>query len=605
MTLLDGSNNHGEREMMRTIISSFEELIPAHLQEKWSDEVIESMLNVHIPLGVMKKALILNSNSSPQLDERNLPSYHKLSEPNIEVLLDDLGDFLKESKSLPEGIIPDAKRTEILRQVVAYFYDRFEKLIATLNPNGLLEWLISHHEAVIKEKAHNSLTIPTRLACFMSEPEMMEDLQKRLPELAKAGRDNRFLIEYVSARQPNGLRPMSFSVYDELLSLASEIIELGTESDLIHFKIADFHYSILRSGRFGADRKGFAEKMQAYFPAYGLAELQRTERDFNNHWKRTEKPSTPSEDFLKIEAATKVEFGHTLRELNELMMEAYNISQDSNSFAVAVMPRTELVSQLADRLEWLSEKVEDALDFLSLKPRKHYLKPDLPFQATDVYPWRYNRPLSYIRRPFIQREVNGSLEVLWGPRNLFDVMNYLMHLCLQGRLQAKSPEMQKFISEMNNDRGEDFNTITAVLFRTHKDLIVRERVKKIGRKRISDVTGDLGDIDVLIANVNKRTIMVVECKDLALARTPNEMSNEIMNLFQGSDSKKSIVEKHQKRIEWITANLNDVVGWFGENSNLKWRVEGLIVVNQPLFSPYLQKSPITVISYPELTRKSF
>jgi len=127
-------------------------------------------------------------------------------------------------------------------------------------------------------------------------------------------------------------------------------------------------------------------------------------------------------------------------------------------------------------------------------------------------------------------------------------------------------------------------------------------VKKIGSKRLADSTGDLGDIDVLIFDTKKKRIIAIECKDLAIARTPYEISSEIINLFRGDEANRSIVERHRRRVQWLREHLDATLAWVGLTRTGKWKVEGLIVVDEPLFTPYMQQSPIKVLTLDELMR---
>lgn len=99
--------------------------------------------------------------------------------------------------------------------------------------------------------------------------------------------------------------------------------------------------------------------------------------------------------------------------------------------------------------------------------------------------------------------------------------------------------MIRFSSDLNRERGKRFNKTVAETFAQSKNLIVRTGVKKFGSLRLSDDDGDLGDIDVLIVDRKRKLVSLVECKDLAQARTPFEMASEITNLFLGSSGKKS------------------------------------------------------------------
>jgi len=228
-----------------------------------------------------------------------------------------------------------------------------------------------------------------------------------------------------------------------------------------------------------------------------------------------------------------------------------------------------------------------------------------PYRKDDIYPWRFNRSLSYIRRPFIIRDCCGEDEVLWGIRHLYDAGHNLLALITSGRLKAKSAEMKAVLSEINDRRGASFNDNVFDLFERGSNLIVRKNIKKLGKTHIRDSKGlDLGDIDVLVINPKKRLVEVVECKDLALARTPNEMRNELERLFEGSRHR-SIVERHHRRTEWVRLHLKEILLWLEIKSETpkKWKVKPLIVVDIELITPYLRKSKIDIISFIELKNK--
>jgi hypothetical protein len=161
--------------------------------------------------------------------------------------------------------------------------------------------------------------------------------------------------------------------------------------------------------------------------------------------------------------------------------------------------------------------------------------------------------------------------------------------------------MKSLASELRHSQGEEFNSTVAAWFSQQDALSVKPRVKKIGAHR--ELQQHFGDIDVLIGDPKQRRVLVVECKDLSLARTPFEMAHELAELFDGVNGKKSIVEKHQRRTEWVRAHISDVVPFLGCDPTRRWAVAPVIVVDEPLFAPHLRHCPIPVLSLEQLKRK--
>jgi len=86
-------------------------------------------------------------------------------------------------------------------------------------------------------------------------------------------------------------------------------------------------------------------------------------------------------------------------------------------------------------------------------------------------------------------------------RHLVRTMMYIADCVMGGRLQPSSAEMQSLIGELNDERGRAFNDSVADAFLGLPWAVVRKNVKKVGGMRLAVTCGDLGDVDVLVADL--------------------------------------------------------------------------------------------------------
>jgi hypothetical protein len=454
---------------------------------------------------------------------------------------------------------------------------------------------------VIQHAAELRLTIPTRLACFGSSPKMLRLLEEQLPEADKASLAVRFLIEYVVAKPPSGLRPFSLSVYDRLLALCSEIINWAYVSDLIRYNLADVRLSILASGRLGQDRKKLDRAHKAFTAVSTFAEIERATSSFRRNWNAPSQ--SPSDGDRKpslqdVEAACQAEFGFSLTDQIRFLHSVIEVGQHQSAAAKA-MNVTLFEAEIAQLTGWDIEKVKGLVELFSLRPRPDFLLPPPAFRKEDVYPWRFNRPLSYIRRPLLLVEAAGEVKVCWGSRQVWRSGQYLAMILFTGRLhgQAKNKRLQQVLGEVSHASGERFNDEVAHVFRSYPSLHVVPRLKKVGKVKIGLPEQDLGDIDVVVINSKKRRILVVECKDFALARNPHEVASEMEALFRGNEKKDAAVVKIAKRGQWLSRRVAQLLeDQQLPSTNGKWRVEPLVVVSEESLTPHLAKSPVPVVA---------
>ncbi len=598
--LVERADNSGERSLMRLILQGVRELLPEQERVPFSDEVITAILDRHAPLGRKKALLSLSVNQNPDLDVRGLLPFRKVQAADMQELLDELVDHLTFVEHLSPGPIPEQEKIALLDKATDFFYRELVQMVASLNSEGLLEFLIRFQEAIVRQTAFHHLSIPARLECFRAIPQMVRHLVEEGPELVTAAVTSRFVIEYVAACPPHGQRKMSLSVYDHLQALAAHIIHFGTTRDLLSLQVADIGLDILPSGRLAVNQEQYDRAMEGYFPVVTAREFSNAVKDFGQHWQRNVDTAHDAELWTRIDAATTQEFGCSMTDLQTLLATAWIISEDLDPGG-ACLPLEEFLDRLVAHLPWSREHIQRTLELLSLVPRQEFLKPSAPYKPAEVYPWRFNRQLSYLRRPFVRREWNGSIEILWGNRHLYRSIFYLNELCFSGRLsaQARTLEMKQLMGEFLHQRGEVFNDHVADFLAQHaeKGVIVERRVKAIGELRKQK--GPPGDIDVLVIDPNKKRVWVIECKDFAAAHMPHQIANELENLFLNKGGRESKVER---RVMWVREHLDYILEWFKIESRGKWKAEPFIVVSQELFTPYLRRSPIRILSFDALKR---
>jgi hypothetical protein len=607
LSLFATPDNAGERKLLLLLLQGLRSLLSRTERKAWPDSALADIVEGHAPLG-LKKKLITLTEVPPDLDPRGLPTARIVQEADVEEVEDDLGAYLLTVPGLALGIVPTEHRGDVLKNAVGHLFDRFRHLVATLRSAELLELLITFNESLVRERAWNLLTIPTQLACFSSESEMVKHLQTRLPELATAGVANRFIIEYVAAQPPKGLRPISVEVYDHLMALAAQITGLGGQADLLLFGLTDVTLGLVPAGRLVVDRRQYSTAMDAYMSSLAAGEIARSTSAFGRRFgEPQQRASAISTD--QFDKASEAEFGFSLTELFEFMAQA-RIHGNGLHLVTPTLPRDVFMETMTQTLGWPIGRVEAALDLLSLRPSTTFLPPPQPFTAADVYPWQYNRGLSLLRRPFIQCNRDGVRVIIWGPRQLDAAAWYLLELCQIGRLDAKSQEMLQLMSKLTAEQGRVFNDLVADRIQGHAHLVVRRRVKKIGRLKImSEDTGnnDLGDLDVLVVNPRRHRVWLIDTKNLAGGRTPRELANELRKLFPQSDgTMRSFIEKHLRRAKWVRIHLDQMLQWLGvgtiNGDQTHWDVQPLIVVDRELVTPFLQKPEIPIVAVEALDR---
>jgi len=337
---------------------------------------------------------------------------------------------------------------------------------------------------------------------------------------------------------------------------------------------------------------GYYSGQQAYLDAAVPGQAWAARDGYADHWKP--RPSGRPEVADELDVAAEAEWGLTMTELAELHGELV-AAAGRRSMVVSVAPRAELVEELAVALGITRARVERGIDMLTSGPRPDFLNPPRPFTRRDVYPWRFNRELSYIRRPLLLRKTDNDEDVVWGPRHVDAAGRQLLMLVMTERLKARSKTMRRLMTRLRQEETAEF---VQEVGRQCADagMLVRTNVRKIAGRKITKPDGDdAGDVDVLAADPVEHVVHVLESKDLEGARTPAELHNELEQTFAVGREKRSAADKHLDRIAWIDGNLAEVLDWLGLPPEIdSWRVAGGFVVDTEVLSPYVYACPLPV-----------
>lgn len=375
-------------------------------------------------------------------------------------------------------------------------------------------------------------------------------------------------------------------------------------SDNIHNKIVNHELSILESGRIGVNKEAFDEVYKPFMKKKILEHLEYSISSFKRNSSLIIQGET-NIDISMYGEAFEEEFGLSLLEI----MNFYNFLTDFGfelEVAAPSLNLSDLKLKLKEILKWDNKTIDRAIKLFSLFPRKRWDIPPNGFERNDIWPWRYNRRLSYIRRPLIIGPiVDDNSLVFWGPRHVEEAFENFVELVRTGRYNVPnnniSEKMNLLIGTIKNEKGKRFNQKVEQWFLNNTDYKVDHEIPiKPGEKLSSEI--DLGDIDVLVIDEINKKILLVECKSLNYGRNPQEIANEIGRLIGEIDDDNSWTKKHIKRHKWVEANINALAGIYGFE-NEEFFVYSIFIVSNEIPAPYIRSMPLPFVSYSQLLRE--
>lgn len=578
------ADNKAERLVVMSLAGLLLELFG---QAKDNDTVI-TFADVVAPLGQKKMLLVLPPDENAEIGPAtDLPGLPRVSSWERHRILGALASKLAADGATPGPPGTAQEQSALINKAVEFFYSTLRNEAHDLDPAGLMERLLGHTEAALRELALSRIQIPTRVACFGAYSDIVGKLQGETRELATASIANRILVEFLAAEPASGAKPLTRSRYVRLLTLAAMIVSFGFQSDVALYQLATTDVHILPNGWIAAFSTDFEAGMGRYMGQAIPSHIRNAQRTFASHWTPTAGPGAPPAD---LDAAFAAEFGYDLNTM-ALVLQAL-ADTTSSTQSVATKARQD-IGAAAVAKGVAQADVERVLGDIVLEPRPSYLAPPAPFTKTDVWPWLFNRRLSLIRRPVVAR----GQELVFGFRGLLGAARQVLMLVSEGRLPfPASKEMKDFQAKFSQEASDDFVDRVATML-TGAGYDTKKKVERFGPFKLESVPGQtLGDVDVLAVDVPNKILWAIECKNIAFAKTPRELFSELRELEEPTHG---LVVKHKRRAAWMEAHLTDVVTGLSL-PDAGWRVIAVMTVSEPLPTPHIRQLELPVIPADEL-----
>lgn len=598
-----GSNNFGEREMMKAILDAFNLIGGIN----FSKQNIESFIDKCIPLGQAKMILLSDSQKDPLIDNRWLIEPFYISDTEVDILLDETPLLIEKTKKIPKNIDNEQEKKELFNTATNLLLDILSNEIQNFEFEFLLHVLLELHETLVWRREQNKTMIPAQILCFGNlEGELKEILEKD-NKLVKTSLATRCLIEYISAKPTKGSVKVSLDDIDRFLVLMHEIVNYGFLSDAIHFKLANPTVGKLNSGRIGISREFFDDKLKHFAEANTKEEVNRYIENFENRFEiseysEVEEKLENDKEVEKIDSAFLKDWGISYLNIYKFCYCCYIICVEKQS-STCSMKESEFILQIADKVQLDSREIIAGIERFTITERNEYLKAPSGYNDIEVFPWKYNREFSFARRFIVKYKNNkGEAVLTWGFRNAISAQKQLDYLLFEGKLNNSGKEIKKLLGTFREKKGKVFRNEVKNWLKTNPDLRVIDYEVEIDIKGHLVADKNYGDIDILVYNIKTKTIYSLECKDTNKAKNIHEIKKEMDN-YLGREGQKGMIQKHVERHNWLLTNKDKLTLFLKINKEPK--ITSFMLTSEVIPMSYIKSEALSlpILSFPELKEK--
>ena len=451
----------------------------------------------------------------------------------------------------------------VLNAAVEALWARVRSQMVKFDREKLATFTLSNHDRVDWDRQQWAQTASALLALYRDQTDIISAFNYMESKRGMASLASRVIAEMAICTCPEttGI-DVTKADFDGMLADVAVMIECANQSDAIRWDLVDRMPIVAPSGALNFDVSFQQTQQRPYYEAQGERDFRDSADTYESNFK-----TVPTASALKIDlqwnTAIETEYAISLGGLVRLASELANEAAAAGR-SMLRLTRNELVARIAGPADDAPAiNADRCYDALTLRPRDAWdEKNPVGAKMRDWYPWRFNRRLSLLQRPFLQVGWGENSVVLVHPTLLDHFVQRLL-LTEKGLLPVElysTKKMRSWIGTAVNREGHAFNRRVA------------DRMVKIGWKARPDVkltelggTQRLGDVDVLAWHSESGLVLAIECKRLQRARSIGEIGErlkEYATLAQ-QDEERTPIQKHLDRITFLkteTMGLSKVTG---------------------------------------------
>ncbi|MFH6947307.1 YecA family protein [Flavobacterium sp. FlaQc-51] len=600
---LHRKDNHGERILMNAVIKCFNNLLVINGINEISDDQIEKIINEYIPLS--KKKMILTSNSQDNIQSFNeyIPKVRYIYSADTSIVLEENVKWLNYNLPIPEKINTVEEKIKLCDDLISSLTNQLRLRICQYNSIILLNQLMLRHEALIQKNGFKDIGLTARLECFSKFDDIIKEYKDFNSQLIKSSHSIRCLIEYVVAEPYYKDKKVNDDDTDFLLAIMSELIYYGSIKDSIKFGIDNPDMGILPSGRLGMNHDFYNNVLTKYSESLIFDEINKYEESFSSHFKDTnylynDNVKSVNHYYDKVDIAFENDLGISFTKIHAtlIFLLEYCFSKKNSSYSCS---EAHFYKILYDNSELIEKEVDSFIKFMSLETRGKMEIPKNLNEYPEIYPWRYNREYSYIRRPILKlKNEDNSFLILWSARHLDMAMENLNAIFHDGLLKVNKEckEISKLILDRNNIKGNEFRNKVHKWLNENTSLQVVPHEIKIRKSTFPNADRDYGDIDILAFDLKDSIIYSIECKNTKQVKIMYDFSSDIKNYLTKQ------LPKHVTRGIWLKENPIQVSEKFNIEAS-KFEVRSIVISSYQLPIKFIEETPIPIYSLSEIKRK--